>query len=173
MIKYELPNLKDENELKEYLQECFQSGEHDVIICQDLLLESFEKWVILMQRNADSGNGDWGRSLTLLCHDDSDLVGILCVRYELTHELEAMYGNIGYHVRPSKRRNGYATQMLQYALKICEEKGLEKVVLGCHSDNLASVSVIEKCGGMFVDIVKESSGITNHYYEIRERSRRR
>lgn len=42
-MKYELPALKDENELKEYLQECFQNGEHDVIIGQDLLLDSFEK----------------------------------------------------------------------------------------------------------------------------------
>ena len=27
MIKYKLPALKDENELNEYLQECFQNGE--------------------------------------------------------------------------------------------------------------------------------------------------
>lgn len=123
-----------------------------------------------MHHNVDSGNGDWGRSLILLCHDNSELVGILCIRYELTHELEAMYGNIGYNVRPSKRRNGYATQMLHHALKICKEKGLEKITLGCHSDNLASVSVIKKCGGILIDIVEESSGVTNHYYEIRERS---
>ncbi len=166
-MKYELPALKDENELKEYLQECFQNGEHDVIICQDLLLNSFEKWVIQMHHNADSGNGDWGRSLILLCHDNSELVGILCIRYELTPELEAMYGNIGYNVRPSKRRNGYATKMLYHGLKICKDKGLEKIILGSHSDNLASVLVIKKCGGVLVDIVEESSGVINYYYEIK------
>lgn len=62
------------------------------------------------------GTGDWGRSLLYLCYEESVLIDILCVRYELATELEKQYGNIGYSVRPSERNKGYARQMLRHAL---------------------------------------------------------
>lgn len=73
---------------------------------------------------------------------------------------------IGYGVRPSERNKGYATQMLRYALEVCKEKGMRRAFLGCHSDNIASASVIKKCGGILTKTIKESEEITNHYYEI-------
>ena len=93
------------------------------------------------------GNCNWGKSLLLLCLEESKLIGILCIRYCLTKELEKQYGNIGYSVRPSERNQGYATRMLLHGLKVCEENGMDRVILGCHSDNMASVSVIKKCRG--------------------------
>ena len=57
--------------------------------------------------------------------------------------------------------------MLHYALSICKEKGMTRVILGCHSDNLASASVIKKCGGVLTKTIKESEEITNYYYEIK------
>lgn len=53
-----------------------------------------------------------------------------------------------------------------YALKVCKEHGAERVLLGCHSNNVASSTVIKKCGGVLVNTIIESATITNCYYEI-------
>lgn len=62
--------------------------------------------------------------------------------------LSNIYGDIGYGVRPSARKKGYATMMLRYALSVCKEKGMKKVLLGCYKDNITSVCTIKKNGGM-------------------------
>ena len=165
-MEYRLPKEDDEKEIKELLEEYFRNGEREVIICQDILLDDFAKWVSYMKTNANEGNNDWGKSLLLLCLKESRLIGILCIRYCLTKELEKQYGNIGYSVRPSERNQGYATKMLQFGLKVCEENGMDRVILGCHSDNMASVSVIKKCGGSYAYSLWEADGRENQYYEI-------
>lgn len=166
-MKYRLPSLGDENLIRDYLQEYFDHGEKDIILFQDLLLDDYGKWCELIQNNAIAGNEEWGRSEVLLCFDAaSRLVGILCVRYGLSKELENRYGNIGYSVRPSDRNKGYATQMLFHALQVWRDKGREKVIVGCHSDNLASSNVIRKCGGILMKELTESENVKDLLFEI-------
>ena len=43
---------------------------------------------------------------------------------------------------------------------------MERVVLGCHSDNIASLSVIKKCGGSYAYSLMEADGIENQYFKI-------
>lgn len=165
-MEYRLPDSNDEKLIAQYLQEHFFNEEHEVILAQELFLTNYDEWLEMILNNASFGNGDWGKSLLLLCYDESVLIGILCVRYELTAELEAQYGNIGYSVRPYERNKGYAKQMLCYALQVCKEHGMERVLLGCHSNNVASSTVIKRCGGVLVNTIIESEAITNCYYEI-------
>ena len=51
-MEYRLPKEDDEQNIKELLEEYFRYGEREVIICQDVLLDDFEKWVWQMQTNA-------------------------------------------------------------------------------------------------------------------------
>jgi hypothetical protein len=85
----------------------------------------------------------------------------------LPGELSEKIGDIGYGVRPSERNKGYATAMLRYALSVCKEKGMGKVVLGCYKDNLASAATIRKNGGVLTaenNNYKENK--TSQYYSI-------
>ena len=165
-MEYRLPDSNDEKAIAQYLQECFLHGEHEVILGQDLLLSNYDAWLEMIQHNASIGNGDWGRSLLYLCYEESVLIGILCVRYELAAELEKLYGNIGYSVRPSERNKGYAKQMLRHALQVCKEHGMESVRIGCRSSNVASAAVIQRCGGALVNTRTEADGVESCYYEI-------
>lgn len=83
---------------------------------------------------------------------DGEVVGRVSIRFQLNDMLAKVGGHIGYGVRPSQRRKGYATQMLRLALPIALRHGIERVLLTCNLDNLGSCKVIERCGGVFESI---------------------
>lgn len=88
-----------------------------------------------------------------LFQKDGRLLGMLQIRERLMGYLVDFGGHIGYCVRPTERRKGYAKEMLTRALEICRDKGLEKVLITCLEDNIGSVKTIESCGGVFEKIV--------------------
>ena len=69
------------------------------------------------------------------------------LRHRLTEALEDDGGHIGYEVRPSERRKGYATCLLAMTLEAARQLGLHRALLTCHVDNLPSRRTIEKNGG--------------------------
>ncbi|GAB3381935.1 hypothetical protein GCM10027432_09960 [Lysobacter fragariae] len=59
---------------------------------------------------------------------------------------------MGYAVLPEFRNRGYATQILGEAVRFAHaELGLDRVLVTCDDDNIASMRVIEKNGGVFED----------------------
>ena len=58
-------------------------------------------------------------------------------------------GHVGYSIRPGYRRRGYGRRILGLALERCRELGLERVLVTCDEDNLASKRIIEANGGLF------------------------
>ena len=84
------------------------------------------------------------------------IYGMLQVRHLLNDYLRNFAGNIGYSVRPTERRKGYAEKMLKLALKFCkEELGMERVLISCLVENEASRRTILACGGVFEEKVYE------------------
>jgi predicted acetyltransferase len=75
------------------------------------------------------------------------LVGRASVRHGLNEFLAREGGHIGYGVLPEHRRRGYATEILRQSLVIARAEGVERVLVTCDDDNLASIAVIEACGG--------------------------
>jgi predicted acetyltransferase len=85
--------------------------------------------------------------------DGPTYLGTVMIRHRLTPTLERQGGHIGYHVVPSHRRRGHATQMLAQARAICRQLGLPQVLVTCAEDNLASRRVIQANGGTLDQIV--------------------
>lgn len=79
-----------------------------------------------------------------LCYDGDDMVGVFNLKFELTEFLLNFGGHIGYAVKPSRRNNGYASQMLAQGLDIARELGFVRVLCVCDEDNIASERVIIK-----------------------------
>lgn len=77
---------------------------------------------------------------------DGVIVGMLQVRHRLNARLAACGGHIGYCVRPSERRKGYATAMLAAALPYCRALGIDPVVI--FTANEASARVVRANGGV-------------------------
>jgi predicted acetyltransferase len=95
-----------------------------------------------------------------------ELVGRLNLRHRLNERLVQTGGNIGYVVLPEYRQRGLATEMLRSALPMARARGLERVLITCDEDNIASRRVIEKCGGVFesTSAIPETGVIQRRYW---------
>jgi predicted acetyltransferase len=97
-------------------------------------------------------------SAFLLAEADGEVVGRVSVRFELNEHLAARGGHIGYAVRPDFRGRGHATEILRLAVLLAHDEGVDRILVVCDDDNLASVAVIERCGGVLESIVSPDDG---------------
>ncbi len=163
---FRTPTADDKPLLDAYLLEHTEHGERKVPGVSGYRTMDFPEWLEMIKTASAIGN-EFGRSELFLCFEGGVLVGLMSVRYDMPAPLLEMYGNIGYNVRPSERRKGYATEMLRFGLAFCREKGLDNAVLGCYRDNIASAKTIEKCGGILSrETAPDSEGRVCLYYDI-------
>ena len=86
------------------------------------------------------------------------------LRHRLTDALRDFGGHIGYEVRPSERRKGYATLILKLLLEKARQMGLDRVLITCDRNNVASTRVIRKNGGLL-----DSESYSTHAGRITQR----
>jgi predicted acetyltransferase len=148
------PSEEHEAAVMDYRSESLDAGE-GVIHGAPLLEEfdGFSQWLRLARCDfsVSPKTKGWVDATTLLAlrKEDGRMVGIVNVRHELTDYQRKFDGHIGFSVRLSERRKGYATEILQQALGYCKRNlGITEVMLSCYTENEASRRTILKCGGI-------------------------
>ena len=86
------------------------------------------------------------------------VVGMVNIRHELNDYLIRFGGHIGYSIRPSYRNQGYAKLQLKMALDILKDRGVQKALITCNQDNIASMKTILACGGIEDESTIEPDG---------------
>ena len=84
--------------------------------------------------------------------DGDEFVGEINILHYLNDNYLICGGHIDYGVRYSKWGKGYGTKMLALALKKAKQIGLDKVLITCDADNIASAKVVENNGGKLENI---------------------
>ena len=97
---------------------------------------------------------------TLWWVDGDDYLGRIAIRHRLTAFLLEVGGHIGYVVRPTRRREGHATEMLRQSLPWARDLGIGPALVTCDDDNVGSIRVIENAGGALEDV----RGIKRRYW---------
>lgn len=97
--------------------------------------------------------------------DENIFVGAVNIRHKLNEKLLLNGGHIGDGVLPKKRGKGIATKMIKLALNECKNLGINKVLMVCNKDNIASRKTIQKNGGIFENEV-EVDGIVEQRFWI-------
>ena len=135
-----------------YRQAHFDAGEQ-IINGSELLdrTADYGEWLTQVTRNADPAqvSPDWVLTDTFFAVDGAgEIVGIIDLRHTLNDFLRD-FGHCGFSVRPDMRRQGCASEMLRQVLKIAAAAGMETVQLSAEADNLPSLCVIRKNGGVY------------------------
>lgn len=94
------------------------------------------------------------------------LLGAVNIRHYLNDSLLKEGGHFGDGIRPSERRKGYATEMIRLALIECKKLGIDKVLMTCDKENIASAKSIIKNGGILENEFVNSDGKVEQRYWI-------
>lgn len=167
------PSKEYEKELLDYMDELKNTNsEYHGCGMLEEYLDNYDGWLRKLEefRNLSS-TGTWVKSdvFILVRKSDKRVVGIINLRYYLNEFLYKFGGNIGYNVRPSERRKGYATYQLNKVLEICKENNMGKVLITCDKENIASSSTIKRCGGILENEIVDEDGVVIDKAHIIER----
>lgn len=130
-----------------------------------------ETWPELLDRRRRDRDGadlppDRVPATYLVLVVDGVVAGRVSVRHELNDHLLAVGGHVGYAVRPAFRRRGYASLMLRHGLDLLASLGVERALVTCDVDNLASAAVIERAGGVLEDVRPTADGTPKRRYWV-------
>lgn len=162
------PAIDLEKEYLSFYQEWTDSGEKMVpwVIQKDPT--NFPEMVQFLH-NSEKGIGipqGWVADSTYwLVNEDNRILGVGNIRHQLTEHLLNSGGHIGYGIRPSERRKGYATTLLALSLEITKELGIRKALVVCDEDNTASARTILKNGGIpDSDFIEDDGNVIKRFW---------
>ena len=147
------PTLEYKQKAIEFIDE-FRDTEINGSGSLDSMLKAatYEDWLRKVIADIDVANIEPGRVPALtyfyVREEDGREVGMTNIRLRLNDFLRTQGGHIGYCIRPSERRKGYATSMLKEALRVCGTMGIDKVIVTCDTVNIASSKTIQNNGGV-------------------------
>ncbi|AUD21689.1 GNAT family N-acetyltransferase [Bacillus cereus group sp. BC251] len=142
--------------------------------------ETMIPWVItkdpsnfpaMVQELLDAHNGinlpdSWVPDSTYwLVTDHNRIVGVVNIRHSLTEHLFNTGGHIGYGIRPSERRKGYATKLLALSLEKAKQLNITKALIVCDEVNTASEKTILHNGGLRdEDFIEEDGNVVRRFW---------
>ena len=160
-IKLVTPTKEYESQVMSYKEEFLKRNEVIHGSAELEKVENYDEWMNFEERLSKKYAEDYVPSTVCLAirERDNKMLGIIDFKHKFTDFLFNYGGNIGYSVLPEERKKGYAKEMLRLMLEKCKEVGVEKVLISCDKDNIASAKTIISNGGILENEVKDELGL--------------
>lgn len=104
-----------------------------------------------MSRGLNLAPGFVPQTTFWLIDDKNRIIGMSRLRHLLTPGLLNDGGNIGYFVARSERNKGIGTVLLRLTIMEALKMNIQELLLTPNSENLGSIRIIEKNGGILED----------------------
>lgn len=161
-LKLVIPSVKYKDTFCAYVKDYIDANEnfyakfyHDALVD----FNEYVKKLITFQTVVTNSKSEPYNSFWFIDSRDK-IVGISRLRKGLNEWTKKSIGHIGFDVRPSERRKGYANQILNLTLKEAKIRGHKKLLIITDTDNIATKKVIETNGGKLIDEI--TSLLTNN-----------
>ncbi|EDL65944.1 GNAT family N-acetyltransferase [Bacillus sp. SG-1] len=162
------PTINLKKQYLEFYQEWKDSGEDMVPWVIEKDPSDFQAMLSFIENNSKGVNlpAGWVPDSTYWLVDaGQNVVGAVNIRHSLTEALLNAGGHIGYGIRPSARRKGFATKILALSLEKTKELGIDRVLVVCDKGNIGSEKTIIKNGGKpDEDFIEENGNVIKRYW---------
>jgi predicted acetyltransferase len=175
----EIPSLERKEEALDYLKEHIDyksdiNGTEGINRIKDGF--TYEDWLDEVTKAPDE---EWAKSVGrvpattyfTIRESDNKIIGMVNFRHYLNERLRKIGGHIGYGIRPTERRKGYAKIQLYLALLEAQKLGLDKVMVDCIETNIGSERTILALGGEFEEKVFDETRqkyLKNYWINVNE-----
>lgn len=171
----ELPSKERKNDIMDYIKEIIEYNSETNGLGALAMIIAGDSFAVALEKCLNMQNKEYAKSLgkcqaktfLLIRENDKRIVGTINIRWNLTDYVKKYGGNIGYGIRPTERRKGYNKINLYLGLLEAFKSGLDKVMLVCETNNIASVKTIESLGGVLEKkIIDPNDGLLTSFYWI-------
>lgn len=165
----ESPSIKRKDEAINYVKEFYENNSNlNGDSGLDKYLDDYEGWLEFLNKLSNPSTVPSGYcpgyEYFLIRKNDSKLVGLINLRYNLNKNLLLHGGHIGYSIKVSERRKGYNKINLYLCLIKARELGLDKVLLTAYDDNIGSVKTILDAGGILENKINDNGKLLGRYW---------
>ena len=166
-IKLVKAEMKYRDQICDMLEEWYKSGEKIIpYAIRKAGYRDFENYCRVIE--VKEGTDGLVPDSTFFCLDTERniIVGAVNIRHYLNEALLQSGGHIGDGIRPSERRKGYGTAMIALALEECKKLGIEKVLMVCNKENVASAkSIINNGGALENEVILNGSTYQRYWID--------
>jgi len=168
-MKFELvrPTMEMEEKYNDFVKDWDINEEPIVPYSARLLDMNYKTWLenTYLNESKETCSKNFVPAHTyFLIDEDKNILGAINIRHYLNEYLLNYGGHIGYGIRPSERKKGYASLQLAMALKKAREFGIDKALVTCDKDSVGSAKTIMKNGGVLENEVLEEDVLKQRYW---------
>lgn len=152
------PSLTYKDEILDYKKEMLEANSSFDGCVSLKRMENLEDYVDLCFSWSNPSKdvsvyGSKGNVVMAVRKSDNKVIGFFQAHNIPDESMERYTGHVGYSVRPSERKKGYATKLLAKAKDFLSTFGLTEIVVSCEEDNEASRKTILANGGEYLETV--------------------
>lgn len=148
---FETPDISRKEDALSYINEFYEyNSEINGVGGLHRYLDDYEGWLKKLEEDYTRMPNEEkvpARTYFLIRESDNRIVGMINIRLALNENLKKFGGHIGYSIRPIERGKGYNKINLYLGLKVCQEYGIETVLMDADKANPASWRTMESLGG--------------------------